>query len=238
MKLQQIILTTTMAAVLTACGGGSDSNDASAGTGATTGTVIATPTGTKSMLAYTVYQPTLSTSGVNATITTNGTTVTNSIPLTPTLTATFTTSDAGASYALGGTAVAGGNIRADGNIALLCTGTTPQSGYAVVSSNLSNLTDLALARGKTFTEALCGSTGSVLTIAADGSASNNVGDNFTASQTSQIFSSAGLTGPNGGNYRGTFYSFPVGAAIRYFYVIQTDETSTNGVKKVSVGFQQ
>lgn len=244
MKIQNIILTTTMAAVLTACGGGSDSTDATAGTdttastGTTTGTTTGTPTGTTALLAYTVYKPDLTTSAVNATITTDGATVTNSIPLTSTLTATFATSDAGVNYTLGGAAVGGGNIRADGNIALICTGSAMESGYAAVSSNLSKVTDLTQAYGKTFTENLCASTGSVLTVAADGSSSNNVGDNFTASQTSQIFSPAGLTGPNGGNYRGTFYSFTVGTVTRYFYVIQTDETSTNGVKKVSVGFQQ
>ena len=236
-----------MAAVLTACGGGSDSNDATAGTavtdttastGTTTDTTTGTPTGTTASLAYTVYKPDLTTSPVNSTITTNGATVTNSIPLTSTLTATFATSDAGVNYTWGGAAVGGGSIRADGNVALICTSNTPQSGYAAVSSNASLVTDLTLVRSKVFTESLCGSTGSVLTIAADGTASNNVGDSFTADQTSQIFSAAGLTGPGGANYQGTFYSFIVGTATRYFYVIQADETVHSQGKKVSVGFQQ
>jgi len=252
-RMKTVGLSLIAAAALVACGGGGDSTptptptDTTAGTtgGTTTGTPSGTTggtttgtTGTTATLAYTVYKADLTTSAVSATVTTNGSTVTNSIPLTSTLTATFTTSDAGANYTLGGAAVAGGSIRADGNVALLCTGTTPQTGYAAVSSNLSVVTDLTLARSKIFTESLCGSTGSVLTVAADGSASNNVGDSFTASQTSQIFSSTGLTGPNGGNYRGTFYSFTQGTTTRYFYVLQTDETSTNNGKKVSVGFQQ
>ena len=235
---KKIILTSLLAAALTACGGGSDSTDTGTtpGTGTTTGT--GTPTGTTASLAYTVYQPDLNISAVNATVTTNGSTVTNSIPLTSTLNASFTTSDAGNNYTLGGAATSGGNIRADGNVALICTGTTPQSGYGVVSANVTKVTDLTLVSGKTFAESVCNSTGSILTVAADGSANNNVGDSFTAAQTLAIFSDAGLTGLQGGNYRGSAYSYTVGTVTRYFYVLRTNETSTSNGTKISVGFQQ
>lgn len=241
-RMKAVSLSLIASAALMACGGG-DSNDATTGTGAaastgtTAGTATGTPTGTASSLAYTVYKADLTTSAVSATITTNGSTVTNSIPLTPSLTATFTTSNAGATYTLGGAAVAGGSIKADGNFALLCTGTTPQTGYAVVSDKLSVVTDLTLLRSKTFTESLCGSTGNITTIAADGSASTS-GNSFTADQTSQIFSSAGLTGPGGGIYRGTAYSLTDGTTTRYFYVLRSDDTAHNDGKKVFIGFQQ
>lgn len=195
-------------------------------------------TGTSGALAYTVYGPDLSSSTQIATIATNGAAVTTSLPLNSKLIATFTTSDGGANYTWGGASIGGGGERADGNIALACTGTTMQSGYAAVSANMSKVTDLTKAYGKTFTEKSCGSADTTFTFAADGSSSNNVGDRFTAAQTSQIFTSAGLTGPGGSNYRGTAYSYSLGAVTQYFYVIQADETPVNGVKHVSVGFQQ
>ncbi|MBH2044209.1 MAG: hypothetical protein I8H87_11955 [Comamonadaceae bacterium] len=250
MKLQQIILTATMAAILTACGGGSDSNDTTAstgttntgntaGTGATTGIATETSTDTTALLAYTVYKPDLSTSAVDATINTNGATVTNSIPLTSTLTATFTTSDNGANYTWGGAAVGGGSVKADGNIALVCAGSIMQSGYAAISSNLRKVTDLTQTFGKTFTESTCNAgPQTTTTIAADGSITNSIGDSFTASQASQFSSPTGLTGPGGSNYRATFYSFTAGTTTRYFYVIQADESAVGDGKHITVAFQK
>ena len=193
---------------------------------------------------YTLYKPDLSvTSGVSVTSDTNGAAVTKSIPLTSTLTATFTTSDNGATYTWGGAAV-GGNIKANGNVALACTANTATSGYVAVSSQATPVS-LASIRNITFDEFMCGNnttSSGALKINGDGSATLTIGGvidgQYTADQTSKMFSTTGLTtleGSFSSNISGTIYSFIVGSVTRYFYVIRANEPEG---MRVHIGVQQ
>lgn len=213
--------------------GGATTGGTSTGGTTTTGGVVAVG-------VYTVYAPDLTISTVNASTTTNGNSVTKSIPLTSSLTATFATTDNFANVTWGG-AASGGSLLGSGDLALACRGSTAQSGYALVSANLTPVTNLTQAAGKTFVEKSCatGAALNTITIKADGSSTNSgFGGYANAAQTSAFFSKAGLTGPNGGNYRGTMYSMSSGATTEYGFVLQTNEASTAGQIFVSVWYQQ
>lgn len=223
---------TAFVSLLSACGGGGDDPVApatsappavSAGVAAAT---IATPPSSPTdpegftnpgTLQYLAFAPGGTTSVDPASITygsPNGTLAFG--------TATATTADDWNTVAWSGAGITGGRLAFNGNAAIACSGNLYGDAEVFISANMTPVTNTAALLGATFdgfdcetTFTLTYNTDGTLTATYPGSPVEVIG----ASQTAALFTTDGLTDPDGSNFKARVYSINIGGATRHAIVV-------------------
>lgn len=221
-----------LVSVLSACGGGGDDPAAPASgappvvsAGVPAATIATPPSSTTDpdgftnpgTLEYLAFAPGGTTSVDPASITygsPNGTLAFGS--------ATATTGDDWNNVAWSGAGITGGRLAFNGNAAIACAGNMYGDAEVFISANMTPVTNTAALLGATFdgfdcetTFTLTYNTDGTLTATYPGEPVEVIG----ASQTAALFTTDGLTDPDGSNFKARVYSITIGGVTRHAIVV-------------------
>jgi hypothetical protein len=136
--------------------------------------------------------------------------------------ATATTNNDWSSVAWSGTGITGGRLAFNGNAAIACSGNQLGDAEVFISANMTPVVNTAALLGATFDGFDCESA-FTLTYNTDGTITatypGSPAEVVSASQTAALFTTDGLTDPDGSNFKARVFSITIGGVTRHAIVV-------------------